>query len=248
MEKEIKIPKICPSCLSTLERVKDQLFCRNDLCSAKNSKKVYNFAQKMKIKGLGEKRIELLDFEDIKDIYLVPLEFYVDALGEKVGAKVFAEVEASKSSSLEQLLPAFSIPLIGTAAAAKLAGHVSQISHINKSVCEFAGLGEVATGNLLEWMSYEWNYNYSLLPIKLTTDVKRVVCNKGTVVVTGKIEGHTRISIKERLEELGFKVTTSISKNTNYLVCEDLKPSSKLAKAKELGIDIKTLKELENAN
>ena len=248
MEKEIKIPKNCPSCNSELERVKDQLFCRSLSCPAKSIKKVYNFAQKLKIKGLGEKRIAELEFEDINDIYEVPIEFYIDALGEKVGNTVFLEVTKSKDSSLEKLLPAFSIPLIGTAAACKLATNVNNISDINESVCSFAGLGEVATRNLLKWKEDFWDTKYIKLPISQSKAVKKVVVEQqGTVVVTGKIEGHTRSSIKQKLEELGYKLGTSVTKNTDYLVCEDNKPSSKLVKARELNINIMTLKELENA-
>ena len=70
---------------------------------------------------------------------------------EKLGTKLIEEIEKSKSVSLEQLLPAFSIPLIGKTAAEKLCKVINHISEVTVEICEKAGLGPKATENLLNW-------------------------------------------------------------------------------------------------
>ncbi len=69
MKTKIEIPQHCPSCASTLERVKDQIFCRNSSCNAKSVKQVQHYAKIARIKGLGLKTIEKLELDKISDIY-----------------------------------------------------------------------------------------------------------------------------------------------------------------------------------
>ena len=110
---QIQIPTHCPACNSLLETVKDQLFCRNVNCPEQTSKKVEHFAKTLKIKGLGAATIEKLMLEDYHDIYSLTENEIVDILdSEKLGEKLFAEIEKSRSADLTTLLPAFSIPLI----------------------------------------------------------------------------------------------------------------------------------------
>ena len=105
---EILPPTQCPSCDSVLEWVNDQLFCRNRACPAQNSKAVEHFAKTIKIKGLGPAAISKLRLECPSDIYY----YNEDQLGymlnsEKVGSKLYAEIQNSISAPLELLLPAF---------------------------------------------------------------------------------------------------------------------------------------------
>lgn len=245
MKNLIKIIENCPCCYSVLRRVKDQLFCENDNCPAQQSSKIFKFAQKMKIKGLGVKRIELLELEDISEIYEMPLDYLIDTLGEKVGEKLFKEIELSKRTTLEQLLPAFSIPLIGDAAASKLATEASYIEEINDTLCKRVGLGKVATANLLDWLLTIYVNGLIDIPFVMLEKKKKKEIT-GSVAVTGKVEGYTRASIKDELEGAGFRLVSSISAKTDFLVCEEEKPSSKLDKARKLNIKVVTLKELIN--
>ena len=84
---KIEIPTTCPSCESKLERVKDQLFCRNPNCGETQLKKVVNYAKVMKIKGLGEKTVEKLDLRSISDIYSLTLSAASAAIGEKLAIR-----------------------------------------------------------------------------------------------------------------------------------------------------------------
>ena len=243
----LEIPKQCPECESTLERVKDQLYCRNALCGASMIKRVEKFAKVVKIKGLGIKTIEKLQLFSIADIYNIDLETTSAIIGEKLAEKLVQEVEKAKTLTLDVFLSAQSIPLIGTTASRKLAAVADSINTITKELCKEAGIGEKATDNLLHWINYQYD---SSLPIKITPLPKQVLPaqNGQTVCITGKHEGYTRNSLKEFLEGKGFKVTTSVTKNTNILLVPSntASTSSKYIKAKEVGAKILTLNELEN--
>jgi len=115
--KQIIPPTNCPSCMTQLEWVKDQLFCYNSDCSGKTSKKIEHFASTLKIKGLGPRTVEKLKIYSIFDLYELPLEIMIEALqSEKLAVKLHREIENSKQADLVELLPAFSIKLIGRTA------------------------------------------------------------------------------------------------------------------------------------
>ena len=106
----IHIPTRCPSCDSELERVKDQLFCRNPLCGDTARKRVSNYCKKRKIKGLAEKSIEKMQFSSVTDIYTVTEEELTKVLG-KNGSKIYTEIEITFT-----ILPYFSFFISGTTA------------------------------------------------------------------------------------------------------------------------------------
>jgi NAD-dependent DNA ligase len=119
--KQIIPPSNCPACMLDLVWEKDQLFCHNTTCSGKTSKKIEHFAKTLKIKGLGPRTVEKLQIDSIFDLYELPLEIMIDALqSEKLAVKLSREIESSKTVDLVELLPAFSIKLIGNTASRKI--------------------------------------------------------------------------------------------------------------------------------
>jgi len=240
MKTEIKIPTNCPSCDSILERVKDQLFCRNLNCSAKSQKQVENYAKVLKIKGLGPRTIEKLGFETIEDIYDTDFDFIKDKIGEKIAIKLDEEIEKATTLNLGTFLAACSIPLIGNTAGSKVALLTNNPLDINKELCKEAGLGDKATKNLVDWI--ENTYLNMDLPITFTEIQKPKVLNKDiTVCITGKTQGYTKNSLTEFLNINGVKVVSSVSSKINYLICDNPKGSAKEKKAIELNIPIITL-------
>ena len=244
MKKEkVTIPKNCPCCNSTLERVKDQIFCRNSACDAKNAKRLYNFTQKAKIKGFGEKTLEKLGIATVVDLYQLDLAFMIETLGEKMGNKLMLEIEKSKNMALATFLSALSIPLVGKTASDKLVKVINSIEELNSETCKKAGLGEKVTASLLRWKLDEYP-NYLELPLVLS--VEEVIVNDVPTLniiacSTGKIEGYTRSTLTEMLNSLGVKVVSSVTAKTDYLICEELKGSSKEVKANSLGVEIISL-------
>lgn len=233
----INIPTHCPSCNSTLERVNDQLFCKNNSCSAKNSKIVENFASKVKIKGLGPKAIEKLGLETVADIYDLSEHFLVDMLGVN-GKKIYAEIQAKRELPLSLFLGSMSIPLIGVNTAKKIS---TTIDNISKDSLIKDGLGQKASNNLIEWL----NTNYIPKQIQLKNEDESHFTTKGLkVCISGKFGNTTKDCLTKELNNIGVTVSNSVTKDTNYLLCAN-ETSAKALKAKQYNIEIvKTLDEL----
>lgn len=243
MIKEIIIPKNCPSCESELEEVNSQLFCRNGSCPAQNSKKVEAFAKIMRIKGLGPATIDKLNIEHINELYLFDKEYYTSILGNKIGSKLFDEVENSKNTDFATFLSALSIPLIGSTAARKVAQVTNSL--FNPIGEENIPLGEKAKSNLLKYIKFNYQELQELEEYFTFEKVKEVVEARGKVCITGKLKDfNNRNDAKKYLEQFGYTVTSTVSKNTDYLIDEESKKSSKREKAELLNIPIVTIKQL----
>ena len=238
---KIKIPTNCPCCEYTLELVNDQLFCRNQACSAQLDKKLEHFCKTLGIKGMGAKTLEKLQLTDITEIYYLELDEIIESLGsEKIAVKLLDEINKSRNSDLATILPAFSIPLVGNTAAQKISKLVQSIDEITTERCRQAGLGEKVTNNLISWLETDFQEMREFLPFSFTVDNKPVANVTGkSVCITGKLTSFkTKSEATKALELAGFKVTESVTKTTDYLVDEDNKGSSKRTKADQLGITI----------
>jgi len=238
---KIKIPTTCPCCDYTLELVNDQLFCRNQACSAQLGKKLEHFCKTLGIKGMGARTLEKLQLTDITEIYYLELDQIIDALGsEKIAVKLLDEIDRSRNSDLATILPAFSIPLVGNTAAQKVAKVVDSVEDITPERCRQAGLGEKVTNNLISWLETDFIEMKEFLPFSFKTTNKPVAnVFAESVCITGKLTSFkNKATATKALEEAGFKVTETVTKQTNYLVDEDNKGSSKRTKADQLGITI----------
>lgn len=244
---KIQIPTHCPCCNSTLVLVKDQLFCRNKACEAQSLKKIEHFCKSTKMRGFGPAALAKLDFESILDLFSFSESYFIDTLGDVVGKKLFAEVrKAEQFTTLDQVIAGLGIPLVGTTVATKLSPFITNFEDINAGVCKNAGLGDKVTNNLLEYVqSDEYVVLKDLLSrFKSTKDNK--LSNRLKVCITGKLNDFkSRSQAAQYLETLGFMVVDSVTKTTDILINEEDRDSSKLTKAKSLGIMITTIKELE---
>jgi len=238
---QIQAPTNCPSCSSLLEEVNFVLFCRNVFCDAKQAKQLQHFAKTLKIKGLGEATISKLELTDILDIYALSKDeicFMLEST--KLGEKLYAEIEMSKQASLNVLLPAFSIPLIGKVASEKLSKVVEDIDSINAHTCQEAGLGEKATENLLNWIEVDFP-EVANLPFswKFTRAVQ--MPTKEFICISGKLKSYkTKADAYKDLEARGFVIKSSITKEVTILVNESGIESAKTKKARESGVTIVT--------
>lgn len=240
---KIQIPTTCPCCDYPLITINQQLFCRNTACAAQLNGKLQHMAKVLGIKGFGPKTIEKLNLQDITELFYLDKEECVAALGsEKVVDKLLDEVERAKSASLATVIHSMSIPLIGGTASAKIASVVNSIEEITFEKCKEAGLGEVATANLMGWIETEYVELKEFLPFNFTTpSIKVVTGEAGTICITGKLKSFkTKAEAYSKLTELGFKISESVTKTTDYLVDEEDKSSSKRKKADEYGVKIIT--------
>ena len=241
---EILPPANCPACGSILEWEKDQLFCIHTNCGGRTHKMVEHFAKTLKIKGLGPRTIEKLEITSIFDLYQLPLEMMIVALNsEKLAVKLYREIQASTKVDLVDLLPAFSIKLIGRTASTKICEVIDSFEELTELKCGEAGLGPKATNNLLDWLIEEYTDGYDRLPFSYKTKVskKDVKDIKGIICISGKLKSYsTKAAAKNILESKGFIVKSSLTKDVNILVNESGINSAKTQTAQERGVTIIT--------
>ena len=246
---QILPPTNCPACGSTLEWEKDQLFCVRTTCGGRTHKMIQHFAKTLRIKGLGPRTIEKLEITSIYDLYQLPLEMMIDALNsEKLAVKLYREIQNSINTDLVDLLPAFSIKLIGKTASAKICSVIRNIDEINEDKCKEAGLGPKATNNLLNWLIEDFTDGYDRLPFRWQqlTKIESKSADKGIVCISGKLKSYsTKAAAKKILEQKGYLVKSSMTKDVNILVNESGVESAKTRAARSKGITIITnLKDL----
>ena len=236
-------PSNCPSCDSALVWINDQLYCKNPNCLSKCYKQLEHFAKTLKIKGLGPSTIEKLDITSILDIYDLDPEYIMARLkSEKLGIKLFDEIRKSSKESLNTVLPAFGISLIGKTASDKLSKVVSSIYEIDESTCKEAGLGPKATENLLNWLEDNLEIYCEALPFSFEFEKSHTVSEvKGIVCISGKLKSFkTKAEAKAVLENLGYTVKDSLTKDVTILVNESEKLTAKTEKARDSGVTIVT--------
>lgn len=240
---KIEIPTNCPSCSSELVRKNEQLFCENSGCVGKETQKIEHFAKALKIKGLGPSTISKLKIASINDIYSLSVQEMVERLGSlKIAGKVFDEIQKSKDCSLQELLPAFSIPLIGKTASEKLCTVLEDLDDLTEDVCLEAGLGPKATSNLISWFEVDYNTVYKELPFSFESEKSLAPkATKGVVCITGKLTSYkTKSQAEKLLLEAGYSVKPTLTKEVTILVNESGVETAKTKKARDNGVSIVT--------
>lgn len=235
----IQAPTNCPSCNSMLEWNNHLLYCRNVSCGSQSQKRVQHFAKTLKIKGLGPAAVEKLGLSSPNDVYQLSFEDIVEGLNsEKLAEKLLVEIQNSKKASLNEVLPALSIPLIGKTATEKLSVVCEDIYDINTESCKRAGLGPKATESLMDFLSQE-DIDYAYLPHSMKFRKTASAEIKGIVCISGRLKSFkTKADAARALSELGYKVVSSLTKEVTTLVNESGIESAKTMKARESGIMI----------
>lgn len=231
----LEIIKNCPSCGTLLTRKGPNLFCTSTICKSKNMKIVENYAYKMNIMGLGPKTIERLNIDSIQDLYKLTETKIKSIIGEKLGDKLFLEIEKTKKTSLGKFLAACSIPLIGKVAGTKL--NYSSLEELKNNVGDT--LGTRATENLIKWINKN-KYLVESLPVSFSIENNNVNKTMFKVCISGKIKGYTKLKIKEILSTHNVEVKDSVTKDLDFLITEE-NNTNKVNKAIQYDIPIITL-------
>lgn len=239
---EIIPPENCPSCNSTLEWRNDVLYCISNSCSSKTKKSIEHWAKALKIKGLGPQTIDKLDLSSICDLYYLSPECLKESLGsEKLANKLYSEIQNSKLASLNRILPAFGIPLIGNSASQKICSTIESIDELTVEKAKLANLGPTAIQNLMEWFndSYLGFYKEFLgFEIQKSEPVKNVPV-KGIVCISGKLKSFkTKKDAEQALTSSGYLVKSSVTKDVTILINESGIESAKTEKARRSGVTI----------
>lgn len=269
-ESYIQIPAFCPICNFPTEIKRDNdtdiLVCTNPSCKGKLLGRLVHFVSKkgMNIDGLSEetlkKFINLGWIKNLFDIYNIMSHMDVlmrmDGFGEKSVTKLYNSIEKSKTTTLQHFICALSIPGIGTSQAKELTkqfhtwDEFSAAGFGNYNFSKLEGFGEILNRNIHNWFKTMWNEDrVGQLVRNLTFEEENNITTdllKGkTFVITGSLEHYkNRDELKSIIENMGGKVSSSVSKNTFALVNNDKdSSSSKNKKAKELNIPIITEEE-----
>ena len=245
------------------QKLTKTLFCHNPHCASQNLRKFVHFVSKkaMDIEGLSEATLEQFIargwLQDFTDIYRLDQHrdeiIRMDGFGEKSWQRLWNAIEKSRNTTFERYLIAMDIPMIGNTASSAL-GRCFDWSLRAFEVAVDTGydftqlpdFGETLHNNIQEWFRIEEN-RILWEELKPMVNIEKKEMNTPaaqdnpfmgkTVVVTGKVEPYTRDGINAKIYSLGAKAGSSVSKNTDYLICGE-NAGSKLAKAQSLGVTV----------
>ena len=263
----IELIEECPACGGKVEvrTAKEARFlhCTNDDCVAKNISKIVHFVSRnaMNIVGLSEatieKFVELGFIKEIADLYY--LDDYekelkkLEGFGKKSIDKLFEAIGVSRNVYFYSFLHGLGIPNVGLTTAKTLSKHFDELTlpHANiRDLLKIDDIGNVVAESIVDWFRNDPNvelYARLIDDIGFTfikNEVKESSISGKNFVVTGSVNVFkNRKELQKRIEELGGSVKSSVSKDTDYLICDGESNSSKYKKAKELNVSIITEEE-----
>jgi DNA ligase (NAD+) len=256
-----KPPKKCPACGTETVKREDSVFtvCPNRSgCPGQSFQHVKHFVSKgaMDIDGLGEKQaLTFLEggvISDVADIYDLTAERLVklDRFAETSAQNLVAAIGASKQRPFKRVLYALGLPGVGYVTAEALADHFGSIDALHEAdpeaIEEVEGVGPIMAVQIAESLADDatWALVEKLRTkgVRLEADASERRRQGGplegrTVVLTGTLPVLTRDEAAALVKAAGGKVTSSVSKKTDYVVAGE-SPGSKLAKAEKFGTEI----------
>ncbi len=257
---EFHMPSHCPECGTAIVKPEDEAMhrCPNASCPAQFFELLKHFVSKgaTDIDGLGEQwcRIfidqglvsDLADFYSLRKDQLLEL----DRMGDKLATRIMANIEESKQKPLPRLLFALGIIHVGSEIAELLTQAYNSIDEISdateEELAEIPGIGPKIAESIASYFQMEANQNVisklRASGVKLEQEHRQVSAEGlplagQTFVVTGTLAGYSRSEAQSRIKDLGGKITSSVTKDTNYLVVGE-SPGSKLAAAERLGTEV----------
>ena len=254
--KKIVEPTVCPSCGSTLIKKGPLLFCPNHLgCKEQVVDRLAHFASRdaFNIEGFSEKTASLvydkLNVRKVSDIYKITEEdlLKLDSFKEKKSQNIINSIKNSKKIDFSRFLYALGIPEIGNKTAKDLARKFENLDNLGtatkEKLLEVDDIGEVIADNIISFFKDKDNLD----EIQNLFNVGVTISGKGSAQTNEKISGKTfvltgtltrpRREIEEMIENLGGKTSSSVSKNTDFVLAGE-NAGSKLDKARELGVKV----------
>lgn len=257
---EIFTPTHCPSCNTLLVQRGAHLFCENKWeCKPQIVGWLTHFASRncMDIEGFSLSTAELLydhqllrhpgDFFELQEEQLI----YLEGFGKKKAQNLLKAIEKSKKKSLASLINALAIPNVGKTSSKTLAEEFGSLDRLivatKEELLALPDVGEIVADSVIEFFTNP--INHAILrnirgagcnPVFEKTE--KIVPTSGffsekTVVITGTLSTLDRDEASTILENLGAKVTGSVSKKTDFVICGE-NAGSKKNKAEQLGIRI----------
>ncbi|HEV3476867.1 MAG TPA: NAD-dependent DNA ligase LigA [Rubrobacteraceae bacterium] len=252
-----EMPKVCPVCGEPVSRPEGEAVtrCVNARCPAQALEHIIHWASKgaMDIEGLGEKVatrfFDLGLIKDAADIYHLKAEQIspLDGFGEKSAENLISAIERSKEQPFARVLYALGIRHVGSVTAELIAGRFGGEDLLRgvgvERLTEISGVGEVVARAVVEYFDLEDNRDLvgRLVEAGLNYEREEIRASEGPlagkrVVITGVLS-KPRDHFIERLEGAGGTFTSSVSKNTDYVLAGE-EAGSKLERARDLGVPV----------
>ena len=261
-EKVFKMPDLCPVCGTPVVKSDDDAMhrCPNVSCPVQFFELLKHFVSKgaANIDGLGEQWcrifIELGLVADVSDLYYLNKEqlLQLDRMGDKRATKITDNIEASKSRPLARLLYALGILHVGTEVAELLTQNFDNIEQVSQAseedLNEIPGIGPKIAASIVAYFEVPANQEVIAKLLKAGVVLEQDARPKADAdadgmpfsglnfVVTGTLSSQSRNEAESRIKELGGKITSSVTRNTSYVVV-GAAPGSKAA-AERLGTTV----------
>ena len=254
-----ELPKICPSCSSTVIREEGEaaVRCINPDCPAQLLRNIIHFCSRdaMDIEGLGPAIIEVFVnnglIEKTEDIYYLTFDKInsasLEGFKDKSINNIITSIENSKKNDLSKLIFALGIRHVGAKAAKLLSDHFGEMDKIMEAsvedILQIDGFGEIMAESVCEYFKNEKtrsfveslkNAGVNMKSLSVITDTR---FEGKTFVLTGTLTQFTRAEASKIIEEFGGKTASSVSKKTSFVLAGEA-AGSKLDKANALGIEI----------
>ncbi len=260
---EVQMLTQCPICGSDIEQLEGEAIARCTgglFCRAQRAEAIKHFASRkaMDIDGLGDKLVEQLVEQDLiatpADLYGLTNDVLagLDRMAEKSATNLVAALTVSKQPMLSRFIYALGIREVGETTAMNLANEFKTLSAIEKAeydaLIDVQDIGPIVAQHIVNFFQQEHNIEVieQLLASGIVIQTVKSTLSQQqqasaffekTVVITGTLPGLSRDEAKQKLLEVGAKVTGSVSAKTDYLLAGD-KAGSKLAKAEKLGVEV----------
>lgn len=252
-----RIPQKCPECGAPVIRDEDgaAIRCQGAECPAQLLRNIAHFASRdaMDIDGLGISIVKsLLESDIIKsaaDLYSLDAQEVaaLPRMGKKSAENLIAAIENSKSRDLSRLLYALGIRQLGQRTAKTIAAHFGTLESVMLASADeletIEDIGKVTAESIISWFMSDQSQHLISKLIEAGVNTKSFSGKSGgkfdgmTFVLTGTLKKYTRDQAAEIIENLGGKVSGSVSKKTTYVLAGE-KAGSKLEKAQKLGVSV----------
>jgi DNA ligase (NAD+) len=255
-EKPFRMPAACPVCGADVVRPEGEVAyrCIGLACPAQLRQAIRFFAARgaMDVEGLGEKLVEQLVarglVKDLADLYHLDEATLagLERMGKKSAANLVAQLERSKTTTLPRLLVALGIRHVGEATARALAEHFGPLEKVmdasEEALQEVRDVGPEVAKSIAQFFAERQNRKVIERLLQAGVTPTSVTRPKGPLtgkklVLTGGLAAMTRPEAQRRIEALGGRVATSVSKETDFVIA-GTDAGSKLAKAKKLGVRV----------
>lgn len=255
---KFKMPTRCPVCGGHAYRPKGEVVwrCSNAACPAQLKERLLHFGSRraMDIEHLGEKVVDqLVDrglVKDFADLYHLEVETLatLERLAKKSATNLYEAIQGSKGRGLARLLFALGIRHVGEHAASLLAQHYGSMEKLltatEEELAGIYGIGPRIAASVAEFLAQKENRRVIKrlqdVGVKMTEvtapAMKKILAGK-TFVLTGALAGFSRDEARAAITRLGGRVTSSVSKKTDYVVA-GTDPGSKYDDARRLGVPI----------